>query len=159
MLASACFLQVIWKMLFHLGRFSIFLSVIMAGFALSFTSLYSDCTGMLEENFGTFSASMLTLFDSMLGGAEFEAFMKASDDCYDYEGAFWIKEAGVFLLSMYLLIMSILLLNLLIAVLSTVHNEVSYQHLQGRGLVSGRTALSRRKFMKLGCIYEGLKCL
>lgn len=115
-------LQIVWKMLFHLARFSVFMVVVMVGFALSFLTLFSNCEGELGERFEDFGASLLTLFHAMLGGASFDMF---DDEIIDCKGASWDHHAGIFLLVAYLIVMSILLLNLLIAVLSTVHDKVS----------------------------------
>lgn len=95
----------------------------MFGYALSFLMLFSNCTGNLGASFEDFGTSLLTLFHAMLGGPSFEMFYDEPADC---DGASWNHyHAGFFLLAVYLIIMSILLLNLSIAVLSTVHDKVS----------------------------------
>lgn len=110
-------------MLFHLARFSVFLFVIMAGFALTFYSLFFECVrGDLGESFEDFPSSLLTMFDAMLGGANFSMFDEEASDC---KGPSWAHDAGVLLLVLFMIVMAILLLNLLIAVLSTIHDEVS----------------------------------
>lgn len=61
-------------MLFHLFRFSIFMLVVMASFALAFHSLFSHpscATGDdLYETFRTLHDSLLRMFEAMLGGEE-----------------------------------------------------------------------------------------
>lgn len=109
-------------MMFHLARFSLFLLVIMIGFSISFFSLFSECDGDVGDNFQDFGKSMLTLFHAMLGGGTFEVFEEDYSQC---NGGTWMLDAGIFLLVLYLIVMAILLLNLLIAVLSTIHDEVS----------------------------------
>lgn len=107
-------------MLFHLLRFSFFLLVHLIGFAVTFEALFKDCEDELGYSFRDFGASILTLFGAMLGGADFTIF----DDEICEHGMYWASEVGVFLLVMYLLVMAILMLNLLIAVLGTIHDEV-----------------------------------
>ena len=114
--------QIIWKMLSHLGKFSVFVSVLLASFALAFHALFRTCAGgPLEQEYGTFSDSFLTMFKAMMGDFAFESFKPANDAC---DVPHWAETVGVALLVVYLAIMSILLLNLLIAVLSTAHAEV-----------------------------------
>lgn len=120
--------QIIWTMLSHLGKFSVFVAVLMASFALTFHVLFYTCEdsnstredGLLYESFNTFGDSYLTMFKAMLGDFDFDSF-KYANQCYRPE---WAEEVGVTLLVLYLAIMAILLLNLLIAVLSTAHAEV-----------------------------------
>lgn len=64
--------KIIWTMIFHLVRFSLFMFVVMASFALAFYSLYSSCTGDLNLTYGTFSTSLLAMFNAMLGGKSIE---------------------------------------------------------------------------------------
>ncbi|CAM9398894.1 unnamed protein product, partial [Laminaria digitata] len=111
--------QIIWAMLFHLVRFSLFMLVVMVSFALAFYSIYNTCGDEFDSAYGTFGSSLLTMFKAMLGGAYSysgpEVYMKCPPGKYD---------AGTTLLVLYMVTMAILLLNLLIAVLSTVHNTV-----------------------------------
>ena len=110
-------------MLFHLFKFSVFLLVLMVGFALAFHSLFSLCTDgedMLGEAFGDFWHSLLFMFDAMLGSPGFDMFQNGQ--C---EGPAWVLDAGLLLMVVYLVFMIILLLNLLIAVLSTVHADMN----------------------------------
>lgn len=64
--------QIVWAMLFHLFRFSIFMLVVMASFALAFHSLFShpNCTAEddLYEAYRTLHDSLLRMFQAMLGG-------------------------------------------------------------------------------------------
>lgn len=64
--------QIIWAMLFHLIRFSMFMLVVMVSFAISFHSLYShpNCSAGddLYETFGNLHDSLLVMFEAMLGG-------------------------------------------------------------------------------------------
>ncbi|CAN0000111.1 unnamed protein product, partial [Laminaria digitata] len=118
--------QIIWAMLFHLARFSVFMLVTMASFALAFYSLYGSCNGDLRTAYSTPSVALLSMFKAMLGGKRHIAIHSyiGRDLC---SGPAWEYEAGITLLVMYVVTMSILMLNLLIAVLGTVHDSVS-QH-------------------------------
>ncbi|CAM9693566.1 unnamed protein product, partial [Ectocarpus sp. 12 AP-2014] len=71
----------------------------------------------------TFGDSFVTVFTYALGGPDFEAFQLAGGDCRcDLpEGA---RNAGIFLLVVYMITMTVVLLNLLVAVLSTTHGKV-----------------------------------
>ncbi|CAN0037159.1 unnamed protein product, partial [Scytosiphon promiscuus] len=119
--------QIIWAMLFHLVRFSIFMVVVMCSFALAFHSLYSspNCGDGddLYEVYSTFHDSLLDMFMAMLGDTSFEHFQKSLNPTC--KGPSWEFDAGIFLLVTYIVIMAILMLNLLIAILSTVHDKVS----------------------------------
>lgn len=55
-------------MLFHLARFSVFMLVIMASFALAFFSLYGSCNGELGTAYATPGVALLSMFKAMLGG-------------------------------------------------------------------------------------------
>ena len=107
----------------HLARFTVFLLVVMASFALAFHALFFTCDGVelssedaLEDEFGTFWRSMLTMFESMLGGFDFDVLLSA----HECNRPSWAYEASVWLLVGYEIIVAILLLNLLIAVMATV---------------------------------------
>lgn len=113
-------------MLFHLGRFSIFLAAVVTGYALSFEALFSNCNGDLGDAFGTFGTSFITLCEAMLGSPDFDVF---DDDESECDGPYWEFEAGIFMLVIFLLVVGVLLLNLLIAVLSTIHDEVRLVYL------------------------------
>ena len=58
--------QIIWAMLFHLARFSVFMLLLMAGFALAFYSLYAECDGDLGTAFSTPGVALLSMFKAML---------------------------------------------------------------------------------------------
>lgn len=112
-------------MLSHLARFSVFLFVVMASFALAFHAMFFTCDGDLEPDlhdaFGTFWSSLLTMFQAMFGGFGFDLFNEA-DAC---NRPSWAYDASVWMLVGYEVIMAILLLNLLIAVLSTVRSYLA----------------------------------
>lgn len=122
--------QITWTMFSHLARFSAFVIVNIASFAVTFNELFFTCSegSALNEAYGTFTDACLTMFRAMLGDFDFDNF-KLVGQCNRPPQA---EVAGVGLLVFYLAIMSILLLNLLIAVLSTVHAEVS--EISRRGL-------------------------
>lgn len=82
-------------------RFAVILAVVMLGFATAFFALFE--TG----------STWLNVFNAMLGAEFFQEF-----EGHEYEAA------GTILLMAYLLVITILLLNLLIAVLSTSHANV-----------------------------------
>lgn len=115
--------QIIWKMLSHLAKFSVFVAVLIASFALACHAIFHKCEEghTLDEEYGTFSEAYLTMFRALLGDFNFESF-KSARTC---DIPRWAEPLGVFLLVLYLAISSVLLLNLLIAVLSTAHAEVS----------------------------------
>ncbi|CAN0206945.1 unnamed protein product, partial [Hapterophycus canaliculatus] len=119
--------QIIWAMLFHLARFSVFMVVVMCSFALAFHSLYSypNCGDgdELYEVYGTFHDALLDMFRAMLGDTSFDRFQASQN--VTCTGPSWKFDAGIFILVTYIVIMAILMLNLLIAVLSTVHDKVS----------------------------------
>lgn len=113
-------------MLSHLARFSIFLLVVMVGFAITFNSLFAICEGaVVNDGFETFRSSLGVMFQSMLGGPKWEMFANSQSIC---PGPEWALSFGFLLLAMYMLIVVILLLNLLIAVLSTVQAKVSERY-------------------------------
>eukprot|EP00903_Cladosiphon_okamuranus_P011810 g11098.t1 len=99
-------IQAIGIMLNELAHFGLVLGVIMMGFTLGFFVLFFD-----EINY---SDIWLDVFKAMLGETDvFEDF---------YEDA--LGEIAKLLLVVYLFVVSILLLNLLIAVLSTAHARI-----------------------------------
>lgn len=115
--------QIIWTMLSHLARFSVFVVVVTASFAVTFLVLVASCDDdhVLTTAYGNFADAYLSMFRAMLGDFDFDTLEFASE-C----GLPSLTESAlVGLLVLYLVIMSILLLNLLIAILSTVHAEVS----------------------------------
>lgn len=120
-------------MISELSTFSIVLLLVMLGFSTGFWALFSQdsisqddiiCT-QIRDAFGSFGDSVLTLFSAMLGEFSFEAFEPEEEDddeieCRNTRN----RQAGVVLLVVYLIIMAVMLLNLLIAVLSTAHAAV-----------------------------------
>ncbi|CAM9399256.1 unnamed protein product [Discosporangium mesarthrocarpum] len=99
-----------FKMMSDLLVFGLIMVMIMLGFSLAFYGLFGD--GSVPA-YSTFQRTWLTLFSSMLGDFHFNEFDSVNH-----------SEAGVFLLILYLCVMSLNLLNLLVAVLSTAHARV-----------------------------------
>lgn len=96
-------------MIGELVKFGVVILVVMLGFAMSFHALFHDVD--------TFGQTLLMLFQGMLGEVGFfEDFM--TDEYGEYEGV------ATALFVVYLLVIAIMLLNLLIAVLSTSHSKV-----------------------------------
>lgn len=87
-------------------KFGFVLVVVMIGFAMSFHVLFRDVD--------TFGETLLDLFKAMLGDVAFFDFF--SDDAYE--------RVAIVLLVVYLCIVTIMLLNLLVAILSTSHAQV-----------------------------------
>lgn len=77
-----------------------------------------------SESYVITDRSLLTLFRAMVGNFEFDDIYDDFESCPQPR---WARDTGIGLLVFYLIVMAILLLNLLIAVLSTVHSEV-YAH-------------------------------
>ncbi|CAM9266991.1 unnamed protein product [Ectocarpus sp. 4 AP-2014] len=129
--------QVIWRMISDTLRFSAFISVVMLSFALAFHAVFHTCGEFedptcntnddpdfpLRDAFGTFGRSFVTVFSAALGGPDFELYEAAGSECRCKlpDGA---REAGIFLMVVYMVMMAVVLLNLLIAVLSTAHSKV-----------------------------------
>ncbi|CAM9102556.1 unnamed protein product, partial [Hapterophycus canaliculatus] len=119
--------QIIWLMMSQTLRFSVFLAIFMASFALSFQSLFHGCRNdsMLGETFGHFHQALVFVFGAPLGDFSFqELFDEAADQCPDHSAPDWVGDAGTLLLVAYLVVMAVILFNLLIAILSTAHFEV-----------------------------------
>lgn len=98
--------QVIFRMAATLLQFGAVMFVVMIGFAMALHVLFRD----LED----FSDTLLGLFKAMLGDTEF--FDEFSGGRYD--------TVATLLVVVYLFIVTIMLLNLLIAILSTSHAQV-----------------------------------
>lgn len=126
-------------MLTQLAQFSVVLMLVMLGFAFCFNALYGRDSFLIEalletcnvndhpitEEFGTIGQALLTMFESMLGEFSFEPFYIGYQDAEGQEcGEVLYQNAGIILLIIYLVIMAVMLLNLLIAVLSTAHASV-----------------------------------
>lgn len=109
--------QIIWTMLSHLAQFSVFILVLISSFALTFHVLLKDC-GVNE--YASLISAHLAMFKAMLGEFEFDDILGSGECNY----SLLKEEAARVLLAIFLVIVAILLLNLLIAVLSTVHAEV-----------------------------------
>ncbi|CAM9782826.1 unnamed protein product [Scytosiphon promiscuus] len=99
-------IEVIFRMTFKILQFGAVMSIIMIGFAMALHVLFRDLD--------TFGQTCLGLFKAMLGDTEL--FDEFSGGRYD--------GVATFLLVVYLFIVSIMLLNLLIAILSTAHSQV-----------------------------------
>ena len=92
-------------------QFGVVLLVVMVGFAMS---LYTLLRG---DNDFTFDATLLLLFKTLLGDVDaFDEFNKDTGNRY--------APIGRLLLVLYLVVMTIMLLNLLIAVLTTAYAKV-----------------------------------
>ncbi|CAM9524132.1 unnamed protein product, partial [Ectocarpus sp. 12 AP-2014] len=99
-------IQAMFRMTRILLKFGFVMAVIMLGFTMAFHVLFRD--------FDSFGESFLDLFKAMLGDTDF--FKVFSGDTYDV--------VATFLLVVYLFIVTVMLLNLLIAILSTSHAQV-----------------------------------
>ncbi|CBN74883.1 Transient Receptor Potential Channel [Ectocarpus siliculosus] len=99
-------IQVVFRMTRILLKFGFVIAVIMLGFTMAFHVLFRD--------FDSFGESFLDLFKAMLGDTGF--FEVFSGDTYDV--------VATFLLVVYLFIVTVMLLNLLVAILSTSHAQV-----------------------------------
>ncbi|CAN0372525.1 unnamed protein product, partial [Ascophyllum nodosum] len=96
-----------------LVRFALILLVVILGFAMALFSLLRDADNF-NFNFGDI---LLLLFKTLLGDVEaFEEFSDTAGNRYSF--------TGNLLLVLYLVVVTIMLLNLLIAVLSTAHAKV-----------------------------------
>ncbi|CAM9703899.1 unnamed protein product [Ascophyllum nodosum] len=102
-------IQAIFSMGVVLVRFGVILLVVMMSFAVSFFALFRDTN--------TFDEILLHLFKTILGDVEyFDEFNDSSGERYAI--------VGQVLLAIFVVVMTIMLLNLLIAILSTTHADV-----------------------------------
>ncbi|CAM9739606.1 unnamed protein product, partial [Discosporangium mesarthrocarpum] len=110
------FLTVVFRTLGSLAYFSGILAVVMIGFALTFYSVfrYHQHGNSYNHTFDKFPSSLLAMFEALLGDFDFEEPFRDSEHGY----------VGKTLLGVYVTVMSIMFLNLLIAVLSTQHSKV-----------------------------------
>eukprot|EP00752_Nemacystus_decipiens_P012128 g10753.t1 len=99
-------IQVVFSMTAELAKFATVIIVVMLGFAMSFHTLFRDVD--------TFGGTCLTLFKAMLGEVGF--FEEFPGENFD--------AVATALLIIYLVVIAVMLLNLLIAVLSTSHSKV-----------------------------------
>ncbi|CAN0013273.1 unnamed protein product [Ectocarpus fasciculatus] len=99
-------IQVVFRMTKILLKFGLVMGVVMLGFTMAFHVLFRD--------FDSFGESFLDIFRAMLGETSF--FDVFSGDTYD--------AVATILLVVYLFIVTIMLLNLLVAILSTSHATV-----------------------------------
>lgn len=102
--------QVLFLMMREMFRFAVVLLLVMLGFTLSFHALF--------RTDDTYGQTWLNLFKAMLGEVGF--FDEISEDRYENR----YKSVATVLLVVYFVIITIVLLNLLIAVLSTSHAKV-----------------------------------
>lgn len=90
----------------ELAKFGVVIIVVMLGFAMSFHALF--------ESVDTFGGTCLTLFKAMLGEVGFFDDFPGND----------FDAVATALFVIYLVVIAVMLLNLLIAVLSTSHSKV-----------------------------------
>ncbi|CAM9396391.1 unnamed protein product [Ectocarpus sp. 13 AM-2016] len=101
-------IKVIFRMTTTLLKFGFVMVVVMIGFAMALQVLYHDVD--------SFGMTLLALFKAMLGDVDF--FNDIATDQYDNDSV------ATVLLVVYLFVVTIMLLNLLVAILSTSHAEV-----------------------------------
>ncbi|CAB1104558.1 unnamed protein product [Ectocarpus sp. CCAP 1310/34] len=99
--------SVVFRMTRILLKFGFVMAVILLGFIMAFHVQFRD--------FDSFGESFLDLFKAMLGDNDF--FKVFSGDTYDF--------VATFLLVVGLFIVTVMLLNLLVAILSTSHAQVA----------------------------------
>eukprot|EP00903_Cladosiphon_okamuranus_P009225 g8807.t1 len=78
----------------------------------------------LGDSFRTVDRALVVVFGAPLGEFSFEIFENVEDQCPNQPAPRHAAGAGSFLLVSYLVVMAVVLLNLLIAILSTAHKEV-----------------------------------
>ncbi|CAM9146049.1 unnamed protein product [Discosporangium mesarthrocarpum] len=115
--AQGPLIRVIFSMIKLLVNFSVVLGVVILGFAVAFFALFWDAADRSGDDdlnaFSTFEDAVLTLFGAMLGDYDLRGF-----------GGSMYGNVGTALMVVYLALVTIMLLNLLIAVLSTAHATV-----------------------------------
>lgn len=99
----------------ELAKFLVVISVVMVGFAMSFYAL--------SRGDYTFGDTCLNLFKAMLGEVGLSEEFSVLDD--DDDCGYVLGSVATLLLVLYLVILTIMLRNLLIAVLSTSHARVA----------------------------------
>lgn len=109
-------LQVISSMMAELLQFLVVMLVVILGFAMSFYSLLRGNT--------SYDDIWLLLFKAMLGEVGFFDELDVAGDSDDDRNSDVRRSVGTVLFVMYLVVMAVMLLNLLIAVLSTSHSRV-----------------------------------
>lgn len=113
----------------HLLKFSALFVLVMVSFALAFHALFFACDGQgtagedsgLDESFGTFIASLLTMFEGALGDFDLKIFKYYISEC---DRPKWAHPFGIVIMALYLVLTAVVLMNLLIAVLATAHADV-----------------------------------
>lgn len=112
----------------HTIRFSAFIIVVLTSFSLAFHAVFIKCDqeSDLFSKFGTFQTSLLTMFGVALGefGSVVESLEETEYDCPNSPSPKLAYYAGTVFLLAYLVVMAVVLLNLLIAVLSSEHQKV-----------------------------------
>lgn len=119
-------------MISFLARFSAFIVLVMCSFALAFFTLFSECSPDesseedLAEAFRTFESSLITVFEAALGQFEIRDFDEEREDPHDQFCGKppAVRDAGIFIMVLYLIVMAILMMNLLIAILTTAHSTM-----------------------------------
>jgi hypothetical protein len=104
-------------MIFHIMKkmisFYFLFACFSIWFAAVFTALFSD---QLPGTYGSFWISMRTLYSSSLGGFNFDEFHSTNKVLL-----------GALLLGLYLIITNIILLNLFVALFTTIYQQISEQ--------------------------------
>ena len=134
-------LQMIFGMAMVFVRFALILLVVIMGFAMALFSLLRDA-----DNFNfNFADILLLLFKTLLGDVEaFEEFNDSAGNRFSF--------TGNLLLVLYLVVMTIVLLNLLIAALSTAYAEVEMNTDKGIEVANVRAVEYYRQIVALDII-------
>ncbi len=104
------FVRMIFMMMSDILIFFCIFSVFWFGFATAFLCVFKNAPS--NDGFETFTSSLLTLFNMMLGDADYSHIKENASD------------AGVALYILYMLTVSVLLLNLLIAAMSDSYQAI-----------------------------------
>lgn len=114
-------------MVSYLVKFSAVIGPVGVSFALAFYALLHRCNNGNDEDsesegaFRSFGSSILMVLEVALGDVNFGEFIEIEYNC---NRPHWVTDAAIFIMVVYIFIMAILLMNLIIAVLSTAHMEV-----------------------------------
>ncbi|CAN0475441.1 unnamed protein product, partial [Ascophyllum nodosum] len=133
--------EMIFGMAMVFVRFALILLVVIMGFAMALFSLLRDA-----DNFNfNFADILLLLFKTLLGDVEaFEEFNDSAGNRFSF--------TGNLLLVLYLVVMTIVLLNLLIAALSTAYAEVEMNTDKGIEVANVRAVEYYRQIVALDII-------
>lgn len=107
------FLFMIYHIMKKMVSFYFLFACFSIWFAAVFTALFSSS---MPDAYGSFWISMRTLYSSSLGGFDFTGFEKSDKQIL-----------GALLLGLYLIITNIILLNLFIALFTTIYQQISEQ--------------------------------